>query len=122
MQKQEKDVTQMLFSVYDSKSKSWSKPFCQMTVGAALRDFTEAVNQTDSMLCKYPADYTLFHVGGFCEYTGTLFPIETPVPLGLAQEFLVLAPQDAEQLNLSEANTEWRGLRDEDIKTYEVQS
>jgi len=78
----------LMFTVFDTKAESYSPPFAKLTKGLAIRDFTDAVNNPDNMVGKYPMDYALFEIGSFDEKTAKLVPHKTPVNLGLAVEFL----------------------------------
>jgi hypothetical protein len=65
-----------LYSVYDSKSETYSPPNPQPARGQALRSFTDAVNtQSDSLLHTHPEDFTLFEVGTFDSSTGEIVSI-----------------------------------------------
>lgn len=77
-----------VFSVYDSKSETYGRPFCAKTKGEAIRDFTDVANNKDNNIGKYPTDFALFHLGDFDDNSGVVTPLSVPVSLGLAQEFV----------------------------------
>lgn len=52
-----------VFAIFDSKAEVYTKPFYALSVGEALRSFTDAVNEPASPYNKHPADYTLFAIG-----------------------------------------------------------
>lgn len=87
-----------MFTVYDSKVEAYMKPFFMRSTGEAIRDFTDAVNASDanSVLSKYPSDYTLFELGDFDENTAVFVPKLTPVSLGVAIEYKKVIPSSAE--------------------------
>lgn len=61
-----------IYSVYDSKAEAYMAPWYARTKGEAIRSFEQAVINPETQLNKHPADYTLFELGEFDEYTGTL--------------------------------------------------
>lgn len=77
-----------MFSVYDVKSESFSKPFYALTKGEAIRIFTEAANDTSSNIGKYPEDFSLFDLGSFDESNASIAPNLAPVSIGTALEFV----------------------------------
>lgn len=87
-------------SVLDAKVAAYNAPFFVRSRGEALRSWQSAVNDPETMMCKYPEDYTLFEIGEFDESTGTLVPASPHVSLGCAVEFKRNA---AEQLPLLES-------------------
>lgn len=92
--------TLQIFSVYDSKAESFSQPFFCPNAAIAIRSFSEEVSNPQSQLSKYPADFTLFHIGSFNDSTSLLTPLKTPISLGLAIEFLPRTPSPQSQLRL----------------------
>lgn len=76
------------FSIYDVKSESYSPPFFQNTVGLAIRMFTEAANDPETRIAKYPTDFTIFEIGTFDDSSGTIIPREANIPLGTALEYV----------------------------------
>ena len=63
------------FTVYDSKAEAFLQPFFMQSKGAAIRGFTELVNDKNHSFGKYPGDYTLFELGSFDEQTGKFVPL-----------------------------------------------
>ena len=51
------------------------KPFTEVSNGVALRNFMTAMEDEQSMIKKYPEDFSLWTVGEFHESTGELVPI-----------------------------------------------
>lgn len=78
-----------IYSIYDSKVGAFVTPVFLRSRGEAIRSIVEAVNNPapNNNIEKYPADYTLFHLGEFDDETGLVQSFETPVSLGVAQEF-----------------------------------
>lgn len=76
-----------MLSVYDSKALTYMPPFNMKTIGEAIRAFETSCKDPKTQFYLYPADFTLVEIGQFCEQTGTLTPIKTPVILANAAEF-----------------------------------
>lgn len=68
-------MTKKMFSVYDIKAAVFSSPFTSIRNETAIRDFTNACNDPDSMLSKNPGDYHLYELAEFDDYTGVITPI-----------------------------------------------
>lgn len=77
-----------MFSVYDSKSETFTQPTFAKTKGEMLRSFSEAVNEESHQFHKHSADFTLFHVGEYDDSSALCSSLPTPISLGLAQEFI----------------------------------
>lgn len=56
-------------AVYDSAIKSYGRPFFVPHVGAAIRGFTDEINNSQSDLFKHPDDYSLFELGAWDDAT-----------------------------------------------------
>jgi len=69
-------VKKSMFSVFDVKSSIFANPFTSTNVATATRDFTRACNDPQSDLFAFPADYTLFHIADFDDYTGEITLIQ----------------------------------------------
>jgi hypothetical protein len=63
------------FAIRDTKAEAFTRPpiFVQAT-GLAIRLFTDAANDQENEIGKYPADFTLFEVGEFDQVEGKLIP------------------------------------------------
>lgn len=75
-----------LYSVFDSKSLSWSPPQVWGTHQEALRAFAAGAQDPQTMLYKFPGDFGLFCVGEFDDEKGMVTG-HLPQSLALAQEF-----------------------------------
>ena len=73
--------TQKLYVLYDSKSETYTAPTANPARGQALRSFSDAVNekQNPTVLAQHPQDFTLFEIGEYDIYTGTLSLYEARV-------------------------------------------
>lgn len=61
-----------MYTVYDSKSETYSSPTANPARGQAIRSFGDAVNTGSSVLSTHPEDFTLFEIGEFDDQTGLL--------------------------------------------------
>lgn len=91
-------MIQYRFSIYDQKAKAYMKPFFEPTVGLAERVFTQACMQTDSPLHMYPADFTLFELGTFCQTTADETKHDAPINRGNALHYITQANEGAKLL------------------------
>lgn len=80
-------MEKLAFSVFDSAAGMYLEVFFAPSIEFAIRGFREAVNSEGHQFKKFPADYTLFHVGAFDQKTGQLVPRE-PTSLGVAITFV----------------------------------
>lgn len=75
-----------LYTIYDQKAEIYLPPFCFPTHGAAVRAFTETVNDPQSNIAKHPEDYNLFYIGTWDD-NSALFEAASPANLGGGLEF-----------------------------------
>lgn len=76
-----------VYTVYDSKTNAYMQPWYARTRGEAIRSFTEAIQNPESMFHKYPGDFTLFEVGTWDDQTGAIQMLEAKQEIGLALHF-----------------------------------
>lgn len=78
-----------VYSVYDSKGKFFDKPFIQRNSADAVRGFEMAVNEEkhDTMIRRFPADYTLFELGEWDELEGIIKMHDAKINLGAGIQF-----------------------------------
>lgn len=60
----------ILFSVFDKKAQTFSQPFCAVNEQVAIRQFGDAVRDTNTAICAHPEDYQLFKVAAFDQSLG----------------------------------------------------
>lgn len=75
-----------IFTVYDSKVEAYKTPFFAQSKGAALRDWSDAVNDPQTMFHRHPEDYVLFELGEYDDQTGQFHQHPAPVSMGVAIE------------------------------------
>lgn len=78
-----------IFSVYDVKTQAYMTPFFSATPGSAIRSFTDAAVNPDSIVAAHPEDFHLYEIGEFNDQTGELGSHE-PHALGTAVSYLPL--------------------------------
>lgn len=81
------------FSVYDSKVGLYHPFMFFRTKGEAIRAFSDAVNNKDNLIGKYPEDFSFFETGDWCDETCVYSPLPTPVSIARAHEFLPVQEQ-----------------------------
>lgn len=74
-----------MFSIYDSKGEFYSPPFCQKTVGLAIRAFKDTAADRSTSISAHPEDFTLFALGEFEDRNGT-FEIQQATAIMKANE------------------------------------
>lgn len=77
-----------IYSVWDSKSRSFCNPFTAHNDNCAIRDFTHAATDPGNEISRYPTDFTLFKLATFDFESGALNAEETPTSLGLASSMI----------------------------------
>lgn len=60
-----------VFSIFDSKAAAYGQPFFAYNEGIAQRNVAASLD-SDSLLAKFPQDYSLFVIGTFDDATGEL--------------------------------------------------
>lgn len=78
----------LIYSVYDSKAKTFSQPFFSNAAGSALRSFQDIANDKNHPIGAHPEDYTLFEIGEFDDSIGTPIPYEKHTNYGLASSYV----------------------------------
>lgn len=77
-----------IFSVYDSKVKTYLNPIVYQNSGEALRAFETTSKDTNSKFNMYPEDFTLVELGIFDPDTSMISPLDKPTILACAAEFV----------------------------------
>lgn len=82
---------QKLYTIYDSKSETYDRPWPALNKGIALRSVLEVLKEPGHPFSKWPADFTLFEIAEWDEQTGALMPYQTKVNIGVLIEFVSMA-------------------------------
>jgi len=67
-----------LYSLYDVKTEVFHPANYCHNVGHAMRVFTQAGNQKDSMIQAWPEDFRVFELGSFDDQSGVITPLDKP--------------------------------------------
>lgn len=81
-----------VFSLFDSKSKSYGNPFFMNSAGAAVRAFSDLINGVDSLPAKHPGDFVLYEIGSFDDGSAVLTSIVPHIHLGVGLAFVEKKP------------------------------
>lgn len=65
-----------IFSVFDSKAKTFGLPFFQPNVELAVRGVTKLVNDQAQLIHEFPDDFILYEIGMYDDETGCITPLE----------------------------------------------
>lgn len=77
-----------VYTVYDSKAEAYLFPISYQSKGQAVRAFSEAANDKNSNIGKYPEDFTMFELGEFDDVDCSFKFHKAPVAVGVAIEYL----------------------------------
>lgn len=77
-----------IYTIYDSKAEAYLQPFFSQNKATATRQFQQAAQDEKTDFNRHAADYTLFEIGTWDEFAGTLTPDDTKLNLGLALDYL----------------------------------
>lgn len=77
-----------VFTVYDSKTEAYLSPFFMPAKGAAIRAFSDLVNDSNHQFGKHPSDYILFELGSYDDSSASFDLYSAPVSLGVGVEFV----------------------------------
>ena len=92
-----------VYSIYDSASGIYMRPFVAATDQMASRSFTDIANDANHEIGRHPEDYTLFRLGLFDDNTGTIEP-EAPTKVINALEAIAASQKvDGAQLQAFDA-------------------
>lgn len=86
----------IMFSTYDAKAKTFSAPFTMLTIGMAIRGFEEATKNPESMLHRYPNDFSLYEIGTYEDSNATMTQKIPMNLLAVASEFVNKQDRQAE--------------------------
>lgn len=95
-------MTQLVCSVYDSKTELYSIPFNAMNKGSLLRSIQEISNDPTHPIGKNPEDYTFFIIGTWDEFKGVITMYQAKESMGVAIEFHKVSPHKIETINIKD--------------------
>lgn len=77
-----------LYSVYDSKAKTFCNPFVSQNDQTALRDFAYAANDVSTPIGQHPTDYSLFRLASFDDESGFVLTDSSASNLAIASTLI----------------------------------
>lgn len=78
-----------VLAVYDEKAEAFAQPFFQQSELVGVRSFIGAAQDKDSLLYKFPRDYSLHKLGTYDDVTGRFENLERPSLLLTAAQAIV---------------------------------
>ena len=78
---------QEVYSIFDSKANTYSRPMFEYHRGRMLRMFIDLANDKQHPVGQHPEDYYLYCIGTFDENTGKLTALDKEESLGKALDF-----------------------------------
>lgn len=67
------------YAVFDVKSATYGQPMFFISEGAAIRAFADVADESSSLICKHPEDFSLYEVGSFDDQTGLFTVRQEPL-------------------------------------------
>lgn len=64
-------MKQNIYTIYDSKAKTFERPLMALNHGLILRTFIDVANDKQHPIGQHPEDYTLYHIEVYDDETGT---------------------------------------------------
>lgn len=77
-----------VFSIFDEKAQTFSRPMLMVHKGEAIRAFQDVVADKSSMIAKHPDDYKLYCLGSFDDVSGKMEALDIPEFMNNATDFL----------------------------------
>lgn len=77
-----------IFTVHDNKAQAYFPPMTMKSSAEAIRSFDQACQDINSNFNKYPSDFILMEIGTFDEQTGQINPLQSPIILASASEYV----------------------------------
>jgi len=77
----------LTFTIYDEKSEAFGPPFFTPAIGIASRNFSDTVNNSETLISKHPGDFSLYHIGYFDTAKAKFDNNATPTLIGRATDY-----------------------------------
>ena len=81
-------MKQEMYAIHDNKASFFMTPWPCRNVGIARREFASVCANKDTSMGKFPADYTLYHVGEYDDNTAIVKSLTPPVRIADGVEIL----------------------------------
>lgn len=83
-----------IYSIRDASANVFTAPTIDLTDESAIRGFSQAVNNADSVMNFCPSDFALYRIGTLNVEAGTIDPISPPIMLVCADRLVKVVSQD----------------------------
>lgn len=94
-------MTIKVYSIFDSKSKSFQRPFYMLNNYTAIRAFSDLVNTDGQMESRHPQDFSLYEIGTFDDQTAETISANPIILLKTGTEMKMLPELPKEQLTIA---------------------
>lgn len=84
---------EQFFSIFDKKAATYMRPFLCKHVSEATRSIQMAIEEKNSPISKWPADFVLYLVGSFDSSTGEFIDTQSGRP-EVVIEVAALVPKE----------------------------
>lgn len=82
-------MVRIVVSVYDRALDAFGQPWFVPAIGAAIRAFSDEVNNDGSPPNKHPDDYDLYELGTFDESSGKFENLTEPKQLAIGKQVFI---------------------------------
>lgn len=72
-----------MYSIFDLKVGIYHTPMCFRSPGEAIRAFVGSAKSGDTLLSKYPRDFSLYHLGSWDDETSAFNVLPEPAFIGV---------------------------------------
>ena len=82
----------VLMSVRDRAADSFGTPFCIPSVGAGIRSFNDAINNTAdpaNTMAVHPEDFDLYHLGFYTDQHASFELLPNPVQIAIGKDVML---------------------------------
>lgn len=86
-----------MYSIFDLKVGVYHPPICFRSPGEAIRTFVSSANSGDSLLSKYPRDFSLYHLGSWDDETAAYQVLPEPAFIGVLADLIGYESQSHNQ-------------------------
>lgn len=83
-----------VYTIFDSASQAYMRPFFMQSDGQALRSFTDIAQDAEHEIGKHPEDYSLYRIGTYDDQKGVLHA-EDKSCLATAEEVVAASREKA---------------------------
>lgn len=74
-------IIQHVLTVRDQAAGTYKRPFCEDSVGLAMRGMQTAIDDENSQIAKFPEDFEMYYLGTYNQATGLHDLLQIPLPI-----------------------------------------